>query len=156
MALAIGLVNCYNAFMARKLSPQLSFANLDQIHPKDIEEMDITWQMAMVVLRAKQFSKKTDKNNWSVSSDKKVGFNNGKFRCYNYHEPGHFARECPKPDKRENADRTMVPVTYVHNNNKGSSSTNQLANLAMVAQSFDWEDQIQALNISGPENTFLA
>ena len=26
----------------------------------------------------------------------------------------------------------------------------------MVAQSFDCEDQIQALNISGPENTFLA
>ena len=26
----------------------------------------------------------------------------------------------------------------------------------MVGQSFDWEDQIQALNISGPENAHLA
>ena len=113
--------------------------------------------MAMAVFRAKQFSKKTGKNNWSVNSDKKVGFNKGKLHCYNFHEPRHFAKECPKTDKRENSDRTMVPVTYVHSNNiKGSSSTNQPANLAMVAQSFDWEDQIQALNISGPENTYLA
>ena len=125
MALATGLVNYYNAFMAGELSPQLSFADLDQIHPKDIKEMDITWQMAMAVFRAKQFSKKTIKNNWSVNSDKKVGFNNGKLRCCNCHEPGHFARECLRPDKRENADRTVVPVTYVHSNNKGSSSTNQ-------------------------------
>ena len=26
----------------------------------------------------------------------------------------------------------------------------------MVAQSFNWEDQVQALNISGPENVHLA
>ena len=48
MALATGLVNCYNAFVAGELSPQLSFADLDQIHPKDVEEMDITWQMCWI------------------------------------------------------------------------------------------------------------
>lgn len=63
MALATGLVNCYNAFVAGELSPQLSFTDLDQIHPEDVEEMDITWQMAMAVFRAKQFSKKPGKNN---------------------------------------------------------------------------------------------
>ena len=63
MALATGLVSCYNAFAAGELSPQLSFVDLDQIHPKDVEEMDITWQMAMEVFRAKQISKKTRKNN---------------------------------------------------------------------------------------------
>ena len=86
LALATGLVNCYNAFVAGELSPQLSFADLDQIHPKDVEEMDITWQIAMAVFRAKQFSKKTGKNNWSVNSDNKVGFNKEKLRCYNYFE----------------------------------------------------------------------
>ena len=63
MALATALVNCYNAFVPGELYPQLSFADLDQIHPEDVEEMDITWQMAMVVFRAKQFLKKTGKNN---------------------------------------------------------------------------------------------
>ena len=42
MALATSLVNCYNAFVVGELSPQLSFSELDQIHPEDIEEMDIT------------------------------------------------------------------------------------------------------------------
>ncbi|XP_052625893.1 uncharacterized protein LOC128132926 [Lactuca sativa] len=71
LALAIGLVNCYNAFVAGDLPPQLSFADLDQIHPEDVEEMDITWQIAMAVFRAKQFAKKTGKNNKAMNADKK-------------------------------------------------------------------------------------
>ena len=42
LALATGLVNCYNNFVAGEHSPQLSFADLDEIHPEDVEEMDIT------------------------------------------------------------------------------------------------------------------
>ena len=44
LALATGLVNCYNAFVAGELPPQLSLADLDQIHPEDVEEMDITYR----------------------------------------------------------------------------------------------------------------
>ena len=95
LALATGLVNCYNALVAGDLPPHLSFVDLDQIHPKDVEEMDITWQIAMAVFRAKQFAKKTRKNNWGMSADKKVGFNKEKLCCFNCHEPDHFARECP-------------------------------------------------------------
>ncbi|KAL7601927.1 hypothetical protein Lser_V15G21870 [Lactuca serriola] len=63
LVFAIGLVNCYNALVAGELPPQLSFVDLDQIHPEDVEEMDITWQIFMAVFRAKQFAKKTGKNN---------------------------------------------------------------------------------------------
>ncbi|KAL7611060.1 hypothetical protein Lser_V15G13110 [Lactuca serriola] len=140
---AAGLINCYNALVAGELPPQLSFADLDQIHSEDVEEMDITRQIAMVVFRAKQFAKKTGKNNWGMSADRKVG-------CFNYHEPGHFARDCPHPDRRLNNDRTIVAV----GNSRSSGQPNN--EKAMVAQSFDWEDQIQALNISGPENAHLA
>ena len=85
-----------------------------------------------------------------MNADKKVGFNKGKMRCFNCHELGHFACECPKPDRRRNNDRTMVAV----GNNRGGTTVN--SETAMVAQSFDWEDQIQALNISRPENAHLA
>ncbi|XP_052622736.1 uncharacterized protein LOC128128015 [Lactuca sativa] len=86
LALATGLVNFYNAFVAGDPPPQLSFADLDQIHPEDVEEMDITWQIAIAVFRAKQFAKKIGKNNWAMNADKKVGFNKSILRCFNCHE----------------------------------------------------------------------
>ena len=87
-----------------------------------------------------------------MNAEKKVGFNIGKLRCFNCHEPSHFARDCPKPDRRVIHERTIMPV----GNNRGAAANNETANLAVVAQSFDWEDQIQALYISGPENPHLA
>ena len=46
----------------------------------------------------------------------------------------------------------MVPVS----NNRGATTSIQTANLAVVAQSFDWDDQIHALNISEPKTAHLA
>lgn len=90
IALIAGLVNCYSALVAGELSPPVTIGELDQIHPEDVEEMDITWQIAIVVFRAKKFTQKTGRNNWGVSVDKKVGFSKSKLRCFNCHEPGHF------------------------------------------------------------------
>ena len=41
MALASGVVNCYNAFIAGDLPHKISFVDLNQIHPEDAEEMEI-------------------------------------------------------------------------------------------------------------------
>nr|GEX45042.1 hypothetical protein [Tanacetum cinerariifolium] len=35
-------------------SPQLAHEDLEQIHPDDIEEMDLRWQMAMLTIRARR------------------------------------------------------------------------------------------------------
>ncbi|GJV28598.1 hypothetical protein Tco_1385046 [Tanacetum coccineum] len=52
-------------------NPQLDNEDLQQIHPDDLEEMDLRWQMAMLTMRARRFLKNTRRKfsmnvmNWS-------------------------------------------------------------------------------------------
>nr|GEZ06291.1 hypothetical protein [Tanacetum cinerariifolium] len=41
-------------FTSQPNSPQLVHEDLEQIHPDDIEEMDLRWQMAMLTMRARR------------------------------------------------------------------------------------------------------
>ncbi|GJS40437.1 retrovirus-related pol polyprotein from transposon TNT 1-94 [Tanacetum coccineum] len=41
-------------FASQPNSPQLAHEDLQQIHPDDIEEMDLRWQMAMLTMRARR------------------------------------------------------------------------------------------------------
>ncbi|GJW27259.1 hypothetical protein Tco_0041070 [Tanacetum coccineum] len=41
-------------FATQPNSPQLAHEDLQQIHPDDIEEMDLRWQMAMLTMRARR------------------------------------------------------------------------------------------------------
>ncbi|MFS8033502.1 hypothetical protein Hanom_Chr17g01570341 [Helianthus anomalus] len=64
MAFMEGVMNCYNAFVVGKLTANSVGADeLDEVHQEDIEEMDITWQLAMTVFCAKNFIKRTGRNN---------------------------------------------------------------------------------------------
>nr|GEX19347.1 ribonuclease H-like domain-containing protein [Tanacetum cinerariifolium] len=48
------------AFLASQpSSPQLVNEDLEQIHPDDLEEIDLRWQMVMLTIRARRFLKKT-------------------------------------------------------------------------------------------------
>ena len=88
-----------------------------------------------------------------------MGLNKSKIRCYNYHEEGHFAHECTKPkaeyhnnynSNHNNNVRTMVRAG---NNNIDAPANNDRA---LVAQQFDWEDYLQALNLTDHRTTNLA
>ncbi|GJS98609.1 hypothetical protein Tco_0819779 [Tanacetum coccineum] len=46
-------------FASQPNSPQLVHEDLQQIHPDDMEEMDLRWQMAMLTMRARRFLKNT-------------------------------------------------------------------------------------------------
>ncbi|GKA44450.1 hypothetical protein Tco_0737174 [Tanacetum coccineum] len=46
-------------FTSQPNSPQLVHDDLQQIHPDNIEEMDLRWQMAMLTMRARRFLKNT-------------------------------------------------------------------------------------------------
>ncbi|GKF87721.1 hypothetical protein Tco_0258598, partial [Tanacetum coccineum] len=42
-------------FASQPNSPQLAHEDLQQIHPDDIEEMDLRWQMTMLTMKARRF-----------------------------------------------------------------------------------------------------
>ena len=63
MALMDEFMNCYNTLLAGDLAPPIMVGELEQIHTMDGEEMDITWQIDMVVFSAKKFTQLTGKNN---------------------------------------------------------------------------------------------
>ncbi|GKB53406.1 ribonuclease H-like domain-containing protein [Tanacetum coccineum] len=87
--------------------------DLQQIHPDDIEDMDLRWQMAMLTMRARRFLKNTGKK-LTVNGNETIGFDKSKVECYNCHKRGHFARECKalrnQDNKNKESSRRSVPV----------------------------------------------
>nr|GEU30070.1 putative ribonuclease H-like domain-containing protein [Tanacetum cinerariifolium] len=94
-------------------SPQLVHEDLEQIHPDDIEDIDLRWQMAMLSIRAKRFLKKT-RRKLTVNGNETLGFDMSKVECYNCHKRGHFARECralrTQDNKHKESTKRSVPV----------------------------------------------
>ncbi|GJX74171.1 retrovirus-related pol polyprotein from transposon TNT 1-94 [Tanacetum coccineum] len=60
-------------FASQPNSPQLAHEDLQQIHPYDIKEMDLRWQMAMLTMRAIRFLKNTGEK-ITVNGNETIGF----------------------------------------------------------------------------------
>nr|GEZ65601.1 hypothetical protein [Tanacetum cinerariifolium] len=81
------------AFLASQPnSCQLAHKDLEQIHPDDMEEMDLRWQMDMLTMWAKRSWKKTGRK-LTINGNETLGLDMSKVECYNCHKKGHFARE---------------------------------------------------------------
>ncbi|GJV33730.1 hypothetical protein Tco_1394130 [Tanacetum coccineum] len=100
-------------FASQPNSPQLAHKDLQQIHPDDIEEMDLRWQIAMLTMRATKFLKNTGRK-LTVNGNETIGFDKSKVEYYNCHKRGHFAREYVAPRNQDNknkeSSRRSVPV----------------------------------------------
>ncbi|GJY82787.1 ribonuclease H-like domain-containing protein [Tanacetum coccineum] len=77
--------------------------DLEQLHPDDLEEMDLQWKMAILTIRGRRFIKRTDRK--MDINGQRVGFDKLKVECYNCHKNGHFVRECRFPRNQENKGR---------------------------------------------------
>ncbi|GJW92314.1 ribonuclease H-like domain-containing protein [Tanacetum coccineum] len=126
-------------------SPQLDNEDLQQIHPDDLEEIDLRWQMAILTMRTRRFLKNTGRK-FSMNGTKTIGFDKYKVECYNCHKRGHFARECMALRNQENRNRESkirsVPVETTTSN--ALISCDGLGN-------YDWSDQVE----EGPTNFAL-
>ncbi|GJV36512.1 ribonuclease H-like domain-containing protein [Tanacetum coccineum] len=135
----------YAFFSSQLNNPQLVNEDLQQLHPNDLEEMDLRWQMAMLTMRARRFLKNTGRK-VTINGNKTIGFDKSKIECYNCHKRGHLARECRTLRNQENRNmentRRSVPVE--------TTTSNALISCDGLGD-YDWSDQAE----EGPTNFAL-
>ncbi|GKE24309.1 hypothetical protein Tco_1435821, partial [Tanacetum coccineum] len=127
----------YSFFASQPSIPQLDNEDLQQIHPDDLEEMDLRWNIAMLTLRARRFLKNT-RRKLDMANKERIGFDKSKVECFNYHKRGNFARECRAPKNQDSRNREPTRRT---------KPVEKTTSNALVSRydgfGYDWSDQAE-------------
>ncbi|GJX21932.1 ribonuclease H-like domain-containing protein [Tanacetum coccineum] len=82
----------YSFFASQPSISQLDNEDIHQIHPNDLEEIDLRWNIAMLTIRARRFLKNTGRK-MDMANKERIGFDKSKVECFNCHKRGHFSKE---------------------------------------------------------------
>nr|GEV09391.1 UBN2 domain-containing protein [Tanacetum cinerariifolium] len=124
-------------FASQPNNPQLDNEDLQHIHPNDLEEMNLRWQMAMLTMRARRFLKNT-RRKFSMNGNETIGFDKSNVECYNCYKRGHFVRECKASRSQDtNNKESTRRIVLVE--------TPALATLLSCGGlgGYDWSDQVE-------------
>nr|GFA46090.1 hypothetical protein [Tanacetum cinerariifolium] len=140
-ASALNIDNLTNAVICAFLASQpnstkLVNEDLEQIHPNDLEEMDLKWKMAMLTMRARRFLKNTRRKLILTGSDS-VAFDKTKRPLY---------KECWAPRGHDNRSRDAIRKTVPVETPNSSA----LVSCDGIG-GYDWSDQAE----EGPTNYAL-
>ncbi|GKB92552.1 ribonuclease H-like domain-containing protein [Tanacetum coccineum] len=109
------------------------------------EEMDLKWQMAMLIMRARRVLKKT-RRKMKINGTEAIGFDRSKVECYNCHKNRHFARECRAPENQDSRNREPTRRTVPVEESTSNALVSQCDGFG-----YDWSDQAK----KGPTNFAL-
>ncbi|GJT52336.1 ribonuclease H-like domain-containing protein [Tanacetum coccineum] len=107
----------------------------------DLEEMDLKWQVAMILIRLKKFYKKT-RRKLQFDAKEPVDFDKTKVECFNCHKTGHFARACRSKGNQDFRRRDAGNTRYKAKDN-GRRPRKQEEPKALVTldgDGVDWTD----------------
>ncbi|GJY31243.1 ribonuclease H-like domain-containing protein [Tanacetum coccineum] len=112
-------VNIATTQGAADSSTTLDSEHLQQIHPDDLEEIDLRWNIDMLTMRERRFLKNTGRK-LDMANKERIRFDKSKVECFNFHKRGHFARKCKAPrnqdSKNKKPTRKTVPVEETTSN----------------------------------------
>nr|GEZ11637.1 ribonuclease H-like domain-containing protein [Tanacetum cinerariifolium] len=123
-----------------------------QIHPDDLEEMDLKWQMAMLTMTARRFLKNTGRK-LNLNGNDSVAFDKTKVECYNYHKRGHFTRALTKLQRKLDLAETKKEGIQL-NVNKFENASKSL-NMIIKCQIMDNYQKGLGYNVVPPPHTGL-
>nr|GEV31001.1 hypothetical protein [Tanacetum cinerariifolium] len=132
----------YSFFASQPNCLQINNKDLQQIHPDDLEEIDLRWQVAMLTMRAKRVLKNT-RRMFSMNGNETIGFDKTKVECYNCYKKEHFAMGCGAPRSQDTKHKEITKRTVTVE----TPATSALVSCDGLG-GYDWSDQEKMVQLT--------